>query len=295
MNSGAGGSKSNSGSCAGLVEYLEHENIEKKYREIDTGEAQNYQKFFNQKSDDISKTEVIEELDKNKGQLKKTDDKYYSVIVSPTKDEISKMGITDEEKITNFKDYLRNEVMQNYAENFNKGLGKDDIKYYGMIHTERGKDSRGIEEMHAHIVVSRKDMENKMKLSPMTNHKNTSNGAVKGGFNRANFKSKNEDSFDKKFSYSRPYSETFEYANALKNGNLDEKMAAIEKRTADDIAREKHRQQEAEKSRQTREEEQGRELAQNPEKQEQKPEERAEKAKDREQEQEQKRTIKFRR
>ncbi len=40
--------------------------------------------------------------------------------------------------------------------------------------------------MHCHLIVSRKDQANKKKLSPLTNHKDTKNGVIKGGFDRVN-------------------------------------------------------------------------------------------------------------
>ena len=33
--------------------------------------------------------------------------------------------------------YVRDDVMQHYAEGFGKGLNKEDIEYYGKIHFER--------------------------------------------------------------------------------------------------------------------------------------------------------------
>lgn len=38
--------------------------------------------------------------------------------------------------------------------------------------------------IHCHLIVSRKDQANKKKLSPLTNHRNTNNGIIKGGFDR---------------------------------------------------------------------------------------------------------------
>jgi hypothetical protein len=70
-----------------------------------------------------------------------------------------------------------------YAANFRKGLGASDILYYAKVHHERNRET-GKEDLHAHIIVSRKDVSNKLKLSPATNHRGTQKGAVKGGFDR---------------------------------------------------------------------------------------------------------------
>ena len=60
------------------------------------------------------------------------------------------------------------------------------LLYYAKVHHERNRET-GKEDMHAHIIVSRKDMSNKLKLSPATNHRGTQKGAVKGGFDREAF------------------------------------------------------------------------------------------------------------
>ena len=78
--------------------------------------------------------------------------------------------------------------------------------------------------MHCHLIVSRKDQTNKKKLSPLTNHKNTKNGVIKGGFDRVNLFRQAEQGFDKLFGYNRQLSESFEYANTMKNGNMDDRL-----------------------------------------------------------------------
>ena len=78
--------------------------------------------------------------------------------------------------------------------------------------------------MHCHLIVSRKDQANKKKLSPLTNHKNTKNGVIKGGFDRVNLFQQVEQGFDKLFGYNRQLSESFEYSNTMKNGSIDDKL-----------------------------------------------------------------------
>ena len=55
--------------------------------------------------------------------------------------------------------------------------------------------------------MSRKEQSNKKKLSPLTNHKNTKNGTIKGSFDRVNlFKqaaAAEEEEEDKLFNYNR--------------------------------------------------------------------------------------------
>jgi hypothetical protein len=95
--------------------------------------------------------------------------------------------------------------------------------------------------MHCHLIVSRKDQSNKVKISPLTNHRNTKKGAIKGGFDRVTLFENVEKGFDKLFGYNRQLSETFEYCNTMKNGTVTDKLKMQERelRTpnqSDDIA-----------------------------------------------------------
>ena len=74
------------------------------------------------------------------------------------------------------------------------------------------------------MIVSRKDQTGKKKLSPLTNHKNTKNGVVKGGFDRVNLFQQAEQGFDKLFGYDRQQSESFDYYNTMKNGSISEQL-----------------------------------------------------------------------
>lgn len=76
--------------------------------------------------------------------------------------------------------------------------------------------------------MSRKDQTNKKKLSPLTNHKNTKNGIIKGGFNRKHLFQRAEQGFDKLFSYNRQQSESFDFHNIMKNGPTSEQLKVQE-------------------------------------------------------------------
>lgn len=78
--------------------------------------------------------------------------------------------------------------------------------------------------MHCHLIVSRKDQANKKKLSPLTNHKNTTNGVIKGGFERVNLFRRVELGFDKLFGYNRELTESFDYYKGMKNNPLTEQL-----------------------------------------------------------------------
>lgn len=217
IQGGGDGVYSNSGSCRTVAEYLEHEDSKRQESGLEP------EPFFDQKKDNLKYKEMIEKIDRNKGQLLKTDAKFYVLTVAPSAEELKAMGNSPQEQSEALKEYVRNSVIKDYADNFNKGLTKNDINYFAKIHHERGK--KGELNMHAHVVISRKDVNNKIKISPQTNHKNTSRGATKGGFDRNMLIEKIEKSFDKQFSYHRPIKQTFEYQRIMKNGSLEEKKA----------------------------------------------------------------------
>lgn len=112
------------------------------------------------------------------------------------------------------KYYIREVFIPEYANNFNKELSASDITFYGKIHLDRSHSDNEL-NMHCHLIVSRKDQTGKKKLSPLTNHKNTKNGIIKGGFDRISPFLRVEQGFDKLFSYNRQQTETFDYLNAI--------------------------------------------------------------------------------
>lgn len=213
----SGGTYNNAGSSRQLASYLEHEDLERMEKGI------YIDGFFNLTDDNIYKSKVIKDIDSNIGQLLKTDAKFYAIHVSPSESELRAMGNTEQEKAEAMKRYIREVFIPEYAKNFNKGLSETDIKFYGKIHFDRNRSDNEL-NMHCHLIVSRKDQANKKKLSPLTNHKNTKNGVIKGGFDRVNLFQQAEQGFDKLFSYNRQLSESFEYANTMKNSSIGDKL-----------------------------------------------------------------------
>lgn len=211
------GTYNNAGSSRQLANYCEHEDLERMEKGIYTDG------FFNLTDDNIYKSHVIKDIDTNIGQLLKTDAKFFAIHVSPSESELRVMGNTEQEKAEAMKRYIREVFIPEYAKNFNKGLSEADIKFYGKIHFDRNRSDNEL-NMHCHLIVSRKDQSNKKKLSPLTNHKNTQKGTVTGGFDRVNLFQQAEQGFDKLFGYNRQLSESFEYANTMKNGSIDDKL-----------------------------------------------------------------------
>ena len=217
----SGGTYNNAGSSRQLASYMEHEDLERMEKGIYTDG------FFSLTDDNIYKSKVIKDIDSNIGQLLKTDAKFFAIHVSPSESELRAMGNTEQEKAEAMKRYIREIFIPEYAKNFNKGLSEADIKFYGKIHFDRSRSDNEL-NMHCHLIVSRKDQTNKKKLSPLTNHKNTKNGVIKGGFDRVNLFQQAEQGFDKIFSYNRQQTESFDYLNTMKNGSISEQIEVQE-------------------------------------------------------------------
>lgn len=211
------GTYNNAGSCRQLANYLEHEDLERMGKGIYT------EGFFNLTEDNIYKSKVIKDIDSNIGQLLKTDAKFYAIHVSPSEKELRAMGNTEQEQAEAMKRYIREVFIPEYAKNFNKELSTSNIKFYGKIHFDRSRSDNEL-NMHCHLIVSRKDQSNKKKLSPLTNHKNTNNGIIKGGFDRVNLFRQVEQGFDKLFNYNRQRKESFDYQNIMKNSSVSKQI-----------------------------------------------------------------------
>ena len=196
---------------------MEHEDLERMEKGIYT------EGFFNLTEDNIYKSKVIKDIDANIGQLLKTDAKFYAIHVSPSEKEIQAMGNTEQEQAEAMKRYIREVFIPEYAKNFNKQLSTTDIKFYGKIHFDRNRSNNEL-NIHCHLIVSRKDQVNKKKLSPLTNHKNTKSGIIKGGFDRVNLFLQLEQGFDKLFNYNRQPKESFTYRNTMTNGSISEQF-----------------------------------------------------------------------
>ncbi|GAB3322661.1 DUF5712 family protein [Larkinella ripae] len=224
-------SGSNAGSCGQLVTYLEKENAWELTREREW--------WFNQQRDDLSPHEVRQGIDTNTAKLKQQEAKFYLINISPSQKELQHIN-NDPRQL---KAYARS-VMAEYATNFQKGLGADDVKWYGKVEYNRGYkwtdpevkqgltqrgDLKAGHQMHVQIIVSRKDSHNQRLLSPLTNHrgkgKSETHGQKFGQFNRVVFKERSETVFDTQMGYHRELTETFRYQNTMSNGTIQERAA----------------------------------------------------------------------
>ena len=150
--------------------------------------------------------------------------------------------------------------MDNYALNFNrqdKGIKTGaDLVYFGKIEHFRkfkgtdkevvdgkeisGQYKKGLQS-HIHIIVSRKDKTQQLKLSPTCNEKQTNrkigNNEYQVGFDRVKWINSNEKIFDEHFNYKRKELEKFENQNILKNGSPQDKHEVNKKIEAESINR----------------------------------------------------------
>lgn len=228
----------NKGSSAALVRYLEKENQQVN----DLKREPEY--WFNQQRQDIQPYEVRHSIDQNIAKLMKDEAKFFLINISPSENELRYLveQYGKEEARQQLKAYT-NKVMDDYAKNFKKEhiKGNDNLLYYGKVENHRyytyrdeevknGLVKRGEckpgQNMHVQVIVSRKDITDSVRLSPMNNSrgKNQAHSLKVGQFDRTAFKQSAEMQFDQTFGYERELKETFKYANALKNGNYARKL-----------------------------------------------------------------------
>jgi hypothetical protein len=230
----------NKGSSGQLVSYLEKEN-----RIVQAQHPRREPEYwFNQESQQIQPYQVRYDIDHNIGRLSKDEAKFFLVNISPSEHELNflKEEFGEEGARQQLKQYA-NTLMDEYAKNFKKEnvQSNKDILYYGKVENHRyythkdlevkqGLAQRGGqkpgEQMHVQIIVSRKDITDSIRLSPLNNSrgKNVAHSLKVGQFDRSAFKQAAEQTFDQKFDYDRELWETFKYANTLKHGSYEQKL-----------------------------------------------------------------------
>jgi len=227
----------NKGSSAGLVHYLDKENRMNSHAEPEL--------WFDQDRQQIPSYEAEKAIDNNIAKLSKTDAKFFLINISPSQKEIA--WLKEQYGEDGAKDQLKAyavKIMDEYARNFkragvdsNKDLlwfGKlENFRYYNHKDKEvkqglrqRGERKPG-EQMHIQVIVSRKDITNKIKLSPMNNSKglNAEHTRRMGQFDRSAFKQSGERVFDEQFKFDRKLDETFAYAKTRAKGSLEQRIA----------------------------------------------------------------------
>jgi hypothetical protein len=233
-------SGNNKGSSGQLVNYLEKEN-RLLYEQNPKLEPEYW---FNQESQEIQPYQVRYDIDHNIDRLSKDEAKFFLVNISPSENELLflKKEFGEDGARQQLKQYA-NQVIDEYARNFKKDRvnSNKDILYFGKLENhryythkdeevkqglaKRGEQKPG-EQMHVQIIVSRKNITDSIRLSPLNNSrgKNAAHSLKVGQFDRSAFKEAAERTFDEKFDYDRELLETFRYANTLKNGNYEQKL-----------------------------------------------------------------------
>ncbi len=169
----------NTGSCHDLVRYLEKE----------TGRDSVFSPIR-----DISPERVIMDIDGNKKALGANDAKFFMLSLNPSQSEQMHLigrkvddfkELTPQEKKEVFQklEAFTRSAMDEYALNFGRDniRGGQDLMYYARVETERsyhpedeevkqgiariGEPKPGL-NLHVHVIVSRKSLDGKVKLSP---------------------------------------------------------------------------------------------------------------------------------
>ncbi|RZK60715.1 MAG: molybdopterin-guanine dinucleotide biosynthesis protein MobB [Pedobacter sp.] len=225
----------NKGSSGQLVHYLDKEN-----RLFD----QDPEFWFNGENDDIRSYKVKHALDNNIAKLCRDDAKFFLVNINPSQKEIAFLNeeFGEEEMGEGLKEFCI-KVMDEYAKNFNRpGIESEkDLLWFGKLEnhryythkdaevksrTKKRGEAKPGKQMHVQIIVSRKDITNTIKLSPMNKSRgrNLEHSKKLGQFNRVAFKESGEKLFDQYFGFDRGLKDTFHYANVQKNGTVEQKV-----------------------------------------------------------------------
>jgi hypothetical protein len=141
--------------------------------------------FFNAQGD-FDKKQMVESIDNNVKGLTSKDDKFHSLVIAPSAKELEHIG-NDHSKLKAFTIAC----MEKYAANFNISSGKKltekDLVWYAIIHQNRAYKGTDLEvlngerksgdlkeglQTHIHVVVSARDIEQKITLNPSTSNRN---------------------------------------------------------------------------------------------------------------------------
>ena len=214
----------NKGSCRQLAEYLNHEDAEREARGLYPFP------YTDPDGNEFTTEEVIKLIDGNAKGLSKKDSKFFHMVVAPSKEEIQKMG-EDDREVYDSALYLAKYISRAYALNYHReGIDEQETLILWKPHFCRGEN--GDLQFHLHAIISRvtKGVSGKkQKISPLTTHREDTDGPIKGGFDRKAFIEAGEKIFDQLFSYEREVAKSFEYQNTLVHGTVEEKAAQADR------------------------------------------------------------------
>lgn len=176
----------NTGSCSRLVNYLDKENDNKQTNEKEL--------FFNADREYVSSNEVIHAIDNNRKGIANGRSRFHSLVIAPDAKELNHIK-HDPDKLKEYTTAVMNEYAKNFKFDNGKTLSQDDLVWFAKLEYERNGEYKDGDNMHVHIIVSARDREQKVSMSPNANSKKR--------FNRVNFALNSEKAFDNAFSYSR--------------------------------------------------------------------------------------------
>ena len=117
----------NRGKADRLIAYLLHERKESR---------EGQEVFFNQGSDHIDPETVTHALNSNVKGLRKDEEKFFTIVISPSEAELRHIGNSDEK----LKEFVR-QIMDDYARNFSLKDGRklkgEDLLWFAAIHADR--------------------------------------------------------------------------------------------------------------------------------------------------------------
>lgn len=215
---------SNKGSARQAANYLEHEAKKEGEKAV----------FFSGEHVQLTGDDAVAMLDSNRKGLRADDAKFYSLVISPSEQELAHIG-NDPMKL---QAYTR-DVMHAYSENFNlkdgRKLAEKDLVWVATQHNDReargtdsvpsGSKKQGL-QTHIHVIVSARDSDQKITLNPL--------GTVQR-FNQVRFSATGNVIFSQKFDYEKPAyaaSRIGRKPTDVPREAVDEKEAAIRRRMA---------------------------------------------------------------
>ena len=152
----------NRGSCSKTVSYLGHEARE---QEKDTT-------FFNQERNDVIAEEVSTAIDSNIKGLRKQQEKFYSLVLSPSQAELEHIG-NDPTKLQTYTRQVMNNYSRNSTLNDRSRLDPSELVWFATIHQERKEkegEHKGVTKsglhQHVHVLVSAQDRSGQHRLNP---------------------------------------------------------------------------------------------------------------------------------
>ena len=178
----------NRGSCSKTVSYLGHEARER------GGETT----FFDQQRADVSAEEARQSIDSNAKGLRKQQEKFYSLVLSPSDAELLHIG-NDPNRL---QAYTR-QAMDNYARNVTLRdggkLASSELIWFATIHeqrTEKEGELKGATKLglhqHVHVLISAQDRSQEHRINPK---------GRKGRFTFKDWQVENGRTFQRMFGY----------------------------------------------------------------------------------------------